>query len=173
MNNNIHKWDNNIQKWKDNVHKWIVPVLYTAIWTLGLYTSQFLSDIYPFGPIQIKVFSFAFIFVIFFVEFIIMLFDTYLTTGAYTISPRFILVMCVVMSLFVFFFHFIINFFAVSLGNQDEVIVKSITKILVLSSLMKLLEMLIQNNPKWFMEMVQTTQINREERKFINRSIEL
>ena len=160
-------------KWKSCVHKWIIPILYTAIWTFGLYVSQFVNDIYTVEPIPIKVFSFAFVFIIFFVEFIVMLLDTYLTAGAYTISPKFILVMCGVMSLFVLFFHFIIVFFTTSIGNSDDGIAKAIIKILVLSSLMKLLEMLIQNNPKWFMEMVQTTQINREHRKYTYRNIKL
>lgn len=159
---------------KDIVHRWIVPALYTALWVLGLYLSQYMSDIFTtFGPTQIEIFSFAIIFVIFFVELIVMMFDTYMTVGAYALSPKFILLTCVFMALFVVFLYFIFGFFAATLDNSDSVLKNAIIKILILSAIMKLLEGLIQNNPQWLLEKVQTTQINKEKRNYVNRDIEL
>ena len=152
---------------KDVVHRWFVPVLYTVLWVLGLYLSQYMSDIFTaFGPTQIEIFSFAIIFVIFFVELIVMMLDTYMTVGAYALSPKFILFTCVFMALFVVFLYFIVGFFAATLDNSDDVLKNAIIKILILSAIMKLLEGLIQNNPQWFLEKVQTTQINIEKRNF-------
>ena len=157
---------------KDIVHKWIVPALYTALWTLGLYVSQYINDIFPaFGSTQIEVFSFAVFFIIFFVELIVMMLDTYMTIEAYALSPRFILFTCVFMTLFVVFLYFIVSFFAATLENSDNVLKSTIIKILILSTLMKLLEMLVQNNPKWLLEKVQTAQINRGKRRYVNRDI--
>ncbi len=159
---------------KDVVHRWFVPVLYTVLWVLGLYLSQYMSDIFTaFGPTQIEIFSFAIIFVIFFVELIVMMLDTYMTVGAYALSPKFILFTCVFMALFVVFLYFIVGFFAATLDNSDDVLKNAIIKILILSAIMKLLEGLIQNNPQWFLEKVQTTQINIEKRNYVNRDIEL
>lgn len=159
---------------KDVVHRWFVPVLYTVLWVLGLYLSQYMSDIFTaLGPTQIEIFSFAIIFVIFFVELIVMMLDTYMTVGAYALSPKFILFTCVFMALFVVFLYFIVGFFAATLDNSDDVLKNAIIKILILSAIMKLLEGLIQNNPQWFLEKVQTTQINIEKRNYVNRDIEL
>ena len=133
-----------------------------------------MSDIFTaFGPTQIEIFSFAIIFVIFFVELIVMMLDTYMTVGAYALSPKFILFTCVFMALFVVFLYFIVGFFAATLDNSDDVLKNAIIKILILSAIMKLLEGLIQNNPQWFLEKVQTTQINIEKRNYVNRDIEL
>lgn len=160
---------------KDIVHKWIVPVLYASLWASGLYLSQNIDVIFPFltsfESTQIEIFSFAIVFVIFFIELIIMLLDTYMTIGSYTLSPKFILFMCVFMILFVIFLYLIVGFSAAKMDNSDNVINNAFTEILILSTLMKLLEILIQNNPQWLLEKIQTTQINTEKRNYVNRNI--
>lgn len=136
------------KKLEDLIHEWIVPVLHAILWAAALWFSQRVKDILPAANAEtIEALQFISIFVVLFLEILIVLFDLYVSCRAIYLSPKFILFMIAL--LFVLIFTSVCS--CISIMEIKEITTNRILPFIILSSAaLKLIENLLVNNKGWY-----------------------
>lgn len=128
------------------VHNWIVPILHAVLWATGLLFAQLAKNFFTEASNEeIEVIQFLAIFVILFLEVIIVLLDIYVVQRANYLNPRFIL--------------FVIVILIAMLGTAISAAMaftpyvnmsKMLLYVIVFSSALKFTENLLLNNSSWY-----------------------
>lgn len=128
----------------ENIHSWIVPLLHAALWATALFFAQNVIDFFPKAKEDtVEIVQFSAVFVVLFVEILVVLIDVYVVNKANYLAAKFIL--------------FVVALFAVLLCTVVSVgiaavenVVASLPWVLFFSSMLKLLENLLINNIQWY-----------------------
>ena len=128
------------------VHSWIIPILHAVLWATGLLFAQLAKDIFNEASHEdLEVIQFLAIFLILFLEVLIVMFDIYVVQKANYLTPRFIIFMAII------FIAMVGTTISGGLAFTPYTnISKMLIYVLVFSSTLKLIENLLMNNPHWY-----------------------
>lgn len=128
------------------VHSWIIPILHAVLWATGLLFAQLAKDIFNEASYEdLEVIQFLAIFLVLFLEVLIVMFDIYVVQKANYLTPRFIIFMAIILIAMVG------TTISGGLAFTPYVnISKMLIYVLVFSSALKLIENLLINNPHWY-----------------------
>lgn len=133
---------------RDFIHGWIVPVLHAVLWIAALFLSLKAKEILPIDDDKTKeAVQFISIFIVLFLEILIVLFDIYVSCKANYLSPKFIVF--TIALLFVLIFTSVCSCMAIT--DMKGIDTNCILSCIILSSAaLKLIENLLANNTKWY-----------------------
>ncbi len=137
-------------------YKWFIPITYTIIWLFGLYVTLsirgFLLNYSNIEETNIDIaastISIFAIFVVFFLELIVMLTNIYITHKANSLAPKFLLIIGFILFLVIVL---VITLVLMSILSTSQ---KSffLYVLLVVSPLLKLTSSFIEENQAWFID---------------------
>lgn len=128
------------------VHSWIIPILHAVLWATGLLFAQLAEDFFSeASKEEIEVVQFLAIFVVLFLEVMIVLFDIYVVQRANYLTPRFIIFMIII------FIAMVGTTICGGLAFTPYVnTFKMLIYVVTFSSVLKLIENLLANNSNWY-----------------------
>ncbi len=131
------------------IHSWLIPVLHAVLWAIALLFAQQPQAILQtnFDENILKIFLFGSIFIVLFLETIIVLTDIYIENHTNYLNPRFVLYVVVL------FIALVVTFTSVRFAISGETIYKvsdMLLWIILSSSLVKFLENFLMNNTKLY-----------------------
>lgn len=155
-------------------HQKIVPGLYALMWFFGLLFSINSEKIFDItnGDI-IHVVSLVIIFSIFFLELIVMLMDLYSVATEESfesgetryISIKFIPIVCIVLFIILSLFVYIIIYIIQILEHRANDVGQVIIWILVASTILKYIELFVQNNKNKYINSYKKLETSKEYKK--------
>lgn len=138
---------------RDCIHQYIVPGLHAVLWSAALYFSFSLisnesKDASQVPDNLIEAMQFISIFIVLFLEILIVLLDIYVTCKANYLSPKFILF--TILLLFIVIVTSICSCIAITDINTITTKCNFLLYIIISSAILKLIENLLINNIKWY-----------------------
>lgn len=132
----------------DFSHHWIIPVLHATLWGSALYVAQKAGHVLgSTDDEKIALFQFGTIFVVLFLEILIVMFDVYIEQRANYFAPKFLIFIVVLLATLITTAVYTI---LAIIGTKNINMTNVLFGIMIFSSVLKLLEVLLQNNSWWY-----------------------
>lgn len=138
-------------------HAWCIPLLHALLWGIALYFAQNATDI--LGTENQSVLStaqFGAVFLVLFLEIVIVLLDAYVNYKAHDLASGFIIFVVLLLSVLVF--TVVSVFLSIIKGENGNWGAAAVLWVIAFSSALKFLEVLLSNNiERWYIVPTPTT----------------